>query len=298
MNKDINNIMPKISAAIVTLNDEENLPYLLESVYSWTNEIIIVDRGSNDKTLEIARQYNAKIYINSSMELFSMAKKEAIKRSLNEYVLLLDTDEIVTKSLALNLLYITEKNLAEAVFIPRATYLLGEMLDCNFLMPDEDTHLRFFKKDAVDIIITTGDLLYINPLNEKKVFYLRYQNDSGLIHFTFPDPSEYIKKFNEYYNMETNEQYMKNCFKALNLDEFIKKNLYFGIKNIKINEKEFLSIRLILSKILYFLNAEKSDINICKEINLKKYHSIASKFIDEYKSNMLYDYNLFKFNMI
>ena len=51
-----------ISACMIVKNEEEMLPNCLESIRSWVDEIIIVDTGSTDKTVEIAKSYGAKIY--------------------------------------------------------------------------------------------------------------------------------------------------------------------------------------------------------------------------------------------
>ena len=49
--------IPKISVVINTLNEEKNLPYALRSVYKWADEIIVVDMYSEDKTVEMAKQF-------------------------------------------------------------------------------------------------------------------------------------------------------------------------------------------------------------------------------------------------
>ena len=51
-----------IAVLVMTYNEEENLPFLLENVKDWTDEIIILDSFSNDKTIEIAKKYNCKIF--------------------------------------------------------------------------------------------------------------------------------------------------------------------------------------------------------------------------------------------
>ena len=57
--------MSRISAVIATKNEENNIRQCLESV-KWADEIIVVDDVSTDKTLDICREYNSKIYVNDS----------------------------------------------------------------------------------------------------------------------------------------------------------------------------------------------------------------------------------------
>ena len=140
-------MIPKISAVVNTLSEEENLPYALRSVHSWADEIVVVDMYSEDRAVDIAKSFGAKIYFHDRVPAFDIARKLAIDKASNNYVLLLDANEIVTKPLILNLIHIAKNELADVVFIPRINYLFGEMMHHTFYGPNEDCQLRFFKKD-------------------------------------------------------------------------------------------------------------------------------------------------------
>ncbi len=78
---------------MIVKNEEKFLPGCLESVKDAVDEIIIVDTGSTDRTVEIARSFNAKIYHLEWKNDFSLARNESIKYATGDWVLILDADE-------------------------------------------------------------------------------------------------------------------------------------------------------------------------------------------------------------
>ena len=78
---------------MIVKNEEKFIAGCLESVKNLVNEIIIVDTGSNDKTIEIARSYNAKIFHFKWQNDFALARNESIKHATGEWILVLDADE-------------------------------------------------------------------------------------------------------------------------------------------------------------------------------------------------------------
>ena len=85
--------MPKISLCMIVKNEEEMLPECLESVDGLVDEIILVDTGSTDKTVEIAQEYGANIHHFPWINDFSAARNESVKHASGDYLLILDADE-------------------------------------------------------------------------------------------------------------------------------------------------------------------------------------------------------------
>ena len=85
-----------LSICMIVKNEEKMLPDCLESVKNIADEIIIVDTGSTDKTIEIAKKYGAKIYYFEWTNDFSEARNESIKYSTSKWILYLDADERLT----------------------------------------------------------------------------------------------------------------------------------------------------------------------------------------------------------
>ncbi|MEE9604261.1 MAG: glycosyltransferase, partial [Candidatus Scalindua sp.] len=88
---------PTLSLCMIVKNEEKFLPMCLESVKDHVDEIIIVDTGSTDSTVEIAKRYNAKIYHHAWENSFSKARNHSLKYATCDWVLILDADEEVEK---------------------------------------------------------------------------------------------------------------------------------------------------------------------------------------------------------
>lgn len=96
---------PKISLVMIVKNEEANLQRCLESVQTIVDEIVIVDTGSEDRTKEIAKGFNANIYDFEWCNDFSAARNYALSKAKGEWRLVLDADEYVlsgTKESLLN----------------------------------------------------------------------------------------------------------------------------------------------------------------------------------------------------
>ncbi len=91
----LNNVKfnPLITLAMIVKNEEKFLEDCLESVKELVDEIVVVDTGSTDSTIEIAHKYNAKIFNFKWIDDFSAARNESIKNSTGEWILYLDADE-------------------------------------------------------------------------------------------------------------------------------------------------------------------------------------------------------------
>jgi glycosyltransferase involved in cell wall biosynthesis len=83
----------KISACLIVKNEADNIGKCLNSLKDISNEIIVVDTGSTDNTVEIAQSYGAKVYYYQWDENFSNAKNYALDRATGDWIIFLDADE-------------------------------------------------------------------------------------------------------------------------------------------------------------------------------------------------------------
>jgi len=88
-----------LSVCIITLNEEANIGRTLESVKDIAGEIIVVDSGSTDNTVSIARSYGAKVFI-ESWKGFALQKNSSLAKASCDWILSLDADEEVSKELS------------------------------------------------------------------------------------------------------------------------------------------------------------------------------------------------------
>jgi len=90
----------KLSVAIAAYNEEGNLARCLSSVSSWADEIVVVDGGSTDKTVEIALSFHARVIRTDNPPIFHINKQKAIDTCTGDWILQLDADEVVLPELA------------------------------------------------------------------------------------------------------------------------------------------------------------------------------------------------------
>lgn len=83
----------KISACVITKNEEKNLPTCLDSVKDIVSEIIVVDTGSTDRTVDVAKSYGAKVFLFEWINDFSAARNFAIEQAKSDWIIFLDADE-------------------------------------------------------------------------------------------------------------------------------------------------------------------------------------------------------------
>ncbi|MFA5098658.1 MAG: glycosyltransferase family 2 protein [Candidatus Paceibacterota bacterium] len=136
-----------ISAIILTYNEEVNLENCLKNIFGWADEIFIVDSYSTDKTLEIAKKYNCKIFQhpfeNQAIQFNWALDNLEIK---NEWIIRLDSDEYLTEELK-NEISEKIKNPPAGVngyYMKRRVYFMGKWIKHGGYYPT--WILRLFKK--------------------------------------------------------------------------------------------------------------------------------------------------------
>ncbi|MDD5558295.1 tetratricopeptide repeat protein [Candidatus Methylomirabilis sp.] len=86
-----------LSLCMIVKNEEANLGRCLESVTGVADEIIVVDTGSTDRTVEIARQHGAKIFSHQWSDDFAAARNVSLRSATSDWILVLDADEALAK---------------------------------------------------------------------------------------------------------------------------------------------------------------------------------------------------------
>ena len=177
-----------LSVVLITRNEAANLPRTLASV-GWAEEIVIVDSGSTDATLEIGRAAGARVFT-EPWKGFGAQKNAAIAHATGDWILSLDADEAVSAALAgeIQALLQTEPSFA-AYRIPRLNHFLGHPLRHGGYWPDRK--LRLFRRGAARF--------EERPVHES----MQAEGPVGrleghLVHACYPTLSEYIEHMNRY----------------------------------------------------------------------------------------------------
>lgn len=186
--------METISVVLAVYNEEKNIADCLRSVERLADEIIIVDGGSQDKTVEIAKEFKARIEITNNPPLFHINKQKAIDMATKSWVLQLDADERVSEELKQEIkkaIRNSPKGL-NGFWIPRKNYFLGRFLAKGGQYPDYTLRLykngkgRLPQKDVHEQAIVEGETGYLkNPLIHMADMYF----------------SRYLIRFNRYTNL-------------------------------------------------------------------------------------------------
>ena len=135
----------KISATIITLNEEANIREACESL-AWADEIVVVDSGSTDQTREIAAESGARV-ISQAWPGFAAQKQFASEQATHDWIFSLDADERVSNELQATIAKLRttpEESLADGYRIPRRSYYQGRWIKGGGWYPD--WQLRLYRK--------------------------------------------------------------------------------------------------------------------------------------------------------
>lgn len=191
----------KLSIAIATYNEQNNLARCLSSVSDMADEIVLVDGGSSDKTLEIAKTYHAKIIRTDNPPIFHINKQKALDGCRGDWILQLDADEVVPPDLAKEIVTIikqqtTKNQQLNGYYIPRKNYFWGHFMKKGGQYPDYVIRLfrrgkgRFPAKSVHEQIAIEGEVGHLtNPM----------------LHYSYMTRRDYWKKSDSYTTLTARE---------------------------------------------------------------------------------------------
>lgn len=188
-----------ISAIVLTKNEELNIEQCLKSI-TWVDEIIVIDSESTDRTVEIAQNNEAKVYIHKFRN-FSDQRNFAIEKCAGDWIFYLDADERPSDGFEAELRAIEMNEVSKVISfrIDRLEYFMsGFVRHGGFGLGQHNHHLRFWRKGA---LMFYGDvhekIRTTEPSGKLKSHILHYSNEGNVAGF--------ISKLNSYTTMEANE---------------------------------------------------------------------------------------------
>ncbi|MBR1665744.1 MAG: glycosyltransferase family 2 protein [Bacteroidaceae bacterium] len=195
----------KISVVINTYNAERQLAEVLESVRSF-DEVLICDMESTDSTLDIARDFGCRIisFPRGKHRIVEPAREFAIHEAKYDWVLVADADELVTPELRAFLYdYIQRSDAADALFIPRKNYFMGQWMHCIY----PDPILRFMRQSKT----RWPEYVHAIPVVDGRVDRIPpRRTELAFIHIANDPVRAIVSKMNDYTDNEVQKRAHKN----------------------------------------------------------------------------------------
>jgi glycosyltransferase involved in cell wall biosynthesis len=191
---------PTIAVVINTLNEARNLPRAVRSVKPWADEIVVVDMESDDGTAEIAASLGARVFNHPRLGFSEPARAFAVERAESDWILILDADELVPRTLAEQLRSLARSGEYDIVRIPWSNYLFGKMLSGTGWGMAQSYHPRFFRRGAIEFTPDIHDFMHPSP--GAKILTLPADTKHAVVHFNYRDVSHFIEKLNRYTTVE------------------------------------------------------------------------------------------------
>lgn len=220
----------KLSLCIAVFNEEKNLHYPLDSCIDWVDEVIIVDGGSTDRTVEVAKSYGKKVKIfhRDNPPLFLINRQRAMDQAKGDWILQLDADEEVTEQLKDEILSIVSSKFEVqsskyiAYWIPRRNFFIGRFLMKGGVYPDPVLRLyrngcaSFRSEHVHEHAVIDPSVIFpkLKKVEYKVEDYIgRLKND--LCHYADPYFGRYLMRWKRYNKVDAkllNDQKKKAGF--------------------------------------------------------------------------------------
>lgn len=188
--------MAKLSACIISFNEEDKIEDCLKSLQSIVDEIIIVDSNSTDKTLDIAKKYTDKIY-QHDFQGYGKQKNFAVEKASNDWIISLDCDERLSTELQTSIQNIKESLSDDCVYsMARKTFYVYRWLN-HCWYPDKNVRLfnktktKWFDYDVHESVDTRN----------MKTSIL----DGDILHYSFDSISDHLKVIDKYTEIGAND---------------------------------------------------------------------------------------------
>jgi len=201
----------RISATVITFNEEANIAAALESL-AWADEIVVVDSESKDRTVEIARRFTDRIYVRE-WPGYSAQKNFAAEQASFDWVFSLDADERVSDALANELENLKQRSdpTCAAFEMPRLAFYLGRWIKHSGWYPDYKPRL-YDRRAACWAGEFVHESLEIKGQVERLV--------GNILHYTVRDASDHHQRIDRYTTLAARELFQKGR-RATTLSMFV-----------------------------------------------------------------------------
>lgn len=178
----------KLSVFIITCNEAANIQDCIRSV-AFADEVIVLDSGSTDDTVALARAAGARVEVSDDWPGFGPQKNRALALTRGEWVLSLDADERVTDELAAEIQAVLRNPVHDAYEMARLSSFCGRFMRHSGWWPDYV--LRLFRRHCAEF---TPVLVHEKVIHQGKTGRL----NGHLLHYTYPNLDRALEKMNRY----------------------------------------------------------------------------------------------------
>ena len=179
---------PALSVTILTKNNEDTIEQCIKSV-AWADQVIVLDSGSTDTTLEICKQYTDEIYRTDDWPGFGIQKNRALDYANGDWVLSLDSDEVVTPVLCQTIQETLQHPQFDHYKIRRQSFFLGKLI--RFGSWRHDQPLRLFKRGCVRF---DKAIVHEGMIKRGKSGLIK----ASILHYSYNTLEEYLEKNSRY----------------------------------------------------------------------------------------------------
>ena len=192
----------KISATIITYNEERNLPRAMESLRC-ADEIVVMDSGSSDRTVEIAEKLGARV-VESPWPGYAKQKNFAAENAAHDWILSIDADESLSEALEGEIWQLKKNGPQfDAYTMPRIAQYLGRWIQHSGWYPDRKVRL-FDRRKAKWV----GNYVHESVVVEGRIGHLK----SNILHFTCSSLSEHLKTMDRYTTLAAEQLVDQNAY--------------------------------------------------------------------------------------
>ena len=180
--------MSNVTVVILTKNEEKNIEDAIENAKLVSEKVLIVDSGSTDNTVELARENGAKVVFREWDDDFSAQRNYALENIDTRWVVYLDADEQLNEQLISEIKKVIEADSVAMYRFIRRNSAFGKDFRYGVLGPD--SVIRLFPKDKV----RWQDKVHERPVGDLPVITLK----GYMKHYTYRTFEQYIQKMNQY----------------------------------------------------------------------------------------------------
>ena len=179
----------KLSVTIITKNEEAAIAACLASV-AWADEVVVVDSGSTDKTVDICKAHDAILYHTTQWPGFGSQKNIALGYASHDWVLSIDADERVSSELRAEIELALNDNVTDVAYqIPRSSSYCGQFMRHSGWWPDYV--LRLFPKSQGNF---SDDIVHEHVIFKGEIKTFK----NPILHISYTDLEEVLDKTNRY----------------------------------------------------------------------------------------------------